>query len=226
MKRLLLLSAMLCLGSNARAQSRQEGEIQYSWSYCLSQDNRLGPEVVLNQKARLPGDARLFLRIKNGPSRVAAVVFNSSRGRMEPKELPLILTLDPNESKVSGWKRGSLSGSKTYLALLLSDSPESEQVKALRRDWQRAADQGQDCSQYAQKLYDQIVLWHSENKGGSALAGDIIQEVGAVRAGAAGRPVDSLPPGEAPPNWEASARSIHWKPAQHPVVISRFATRP
>lgn len=223
----LLCLALLGLASIARAQPGSEGEVQYTWSYCLATENRLSPEVILKPKATLPGEARLFLRLKNGPSKVTAVVFNSNRGRMEPSELPLILNLAPEQSGASGWKRSSLSTSKTYLALLLTDTAEAEQLKLLRRDWERARDQGQDCSSYAQKLYDQVVLWHAENKGGSALAGDIIQEVGAARAGAAGRPVDNTnPPGEPPPNWAANARSIHWKAHQHPVVISRFAVRP
>ncbi|MFN8609802.1 MAG: hypothetical protein U0931_19840 [Vulcanimicrobiota bacterium] len=226
MNKLLLGLGILWSAGAAWSQPAPEGQLQYAWSYALPQENRWGPEVVLKAKATLPAEGRLLLRLRNGPSKVTVVVFNSSRGRMQPRELPTVFTLEPDQAEVSEWKLGSLAGSKTYLALLRSDSSEANSLKTLRRDWEKARDQGRECSGYAQQLYDQVVIWHSENKGGSALAGDTIQEVGAVRAGAAGRPVEPLPPTEPPPNWAANARRVQWTAGQHPVLICRFATRP
>ena len=124
MRSFLLLTLSFLMSWGVWAQG--PAEVHYSWSYALDAE---GPETVLRKSARLPADARLILRLQAGAAPVTAVIFNSSRGQMDGRDLPLVLDLAAKQTLASSWKLGRLPGSRVYLALLNHDSTEVNAVK-------------------------------------------------------------------------------------------------
>jgi len=195
-----------------------EAQAQYAWTY--ADGDR---EVMLEPGHKLPAVGTLFLRVKAGQVPLTVVVFNSKRGAMERTARPAVESLEPGKEKRMVIKPAKDPQYKAYVAFLIDGSKESLEMKELSQTWSTRQVSGASCSDLAQVLYDRAVLWSSEDKGGANLAGDVQNEVGAVRSFNPRDPL-TLPAGP-PENWPDKARVLKWMPGKHPVVISRFASR-
>lgn len=191
--------------------------MHYTWSYASSQDES---ETVLKKAAKLPEGGQLVLRLKAGAQPVTALIFNSNAGKTEPNDLPLIMDVRENTQLATPWKLSRIQGSRVFLALFITEGPEASAMKALRRQWEKTVESNQKVGPLPSELYVKLRDWRAENTGGSALAGDLIQEVGAVRAGGFSR--DPMKPGEFPPQWQELSNTVRWNTGQHPVLIFRF----
>ena len=194
-----------------------DSEVFYSWTYREGDS-----EQVLGRGQALPEGSTLALRVQAGAKPVAVLLFNSERGVTPRTQLPVYKALKPHEGRYLMWHNPKDAG-KAYVAFLNPNSPEAISAEKTVAQCTKLYNGGGEFSAQALSLYDQVTLWKAEDKG-AAVAGQEQYEVGAARPGMRTRSVlgETSPP---PTNWKQSAQRLTWKSGQHPVVISRFASK-
>lgn len=193
-------------------------QVHYGWTYTVGKE-----EKILKKGEQLPGDASLCLRVRAGPVPVRVLVFNSNQGVTPRTQEPGYHVLQAHQELYVPWQPPQDSA-KAYVAFLESDSAETITLEANLKEWKRLRDTSGDFSGPAREVYKQVVLWKAEDKG-AAVAGMEQHEVGAARPGPLTRRASILEVPPPPSGWPKSARVLTWKSGQHPVVISRFASK-
>ncbi|MBT9583094.1 hypothetical protein IV102_07085 [bacterium] len=215
-----LTAIVLFLWVGWLSPAQADPQVHYCWTYTVGEE-----EKILQKGEPLPGDARLCLRVKVGPVPVQVLVFNSHQGETPRTQLPGCYKVEAHQELYLPWTAPQASA-KAYVAFLEPGSAEAIGIQARLKEWRRLIDTSGDFSRHARDVYKQVVLWKAEDKG-AAVVGMEQHEVGAARPGplTRGSTLELPPPPPAPPGWPKSARVLTWKTGQHPVVISRFASK-